>query len=213
MRVIIVGAGGHGQVVADILHAMGDGVAASAIGYVDDNAGLHDAVLLNLPVLGSVDDLVSHPHDAIIVAIGDNVVRHRVVDKLAQAGERFATAHHPSAVIARHVTIGDGAMISAGVVVNPGTQVGDHVILNTGCTVDHHNCIGDYVHVAPGVHLGGEVRIGAGALIGIAATVLPGCSVGEWARVGAGAVVTRDIPAGVTAAGAPARIRRQIAGV
>ena len=76
---------------------------------------------------------------------------------------------------------------------------------NPGATVDHHAAIGDHVHIAPGVHLGGEVRVGDGALVGIGAVVLPRVSIGAWCTVGAGAIVTRDVPPGVTVAGAPAR--------
>ena len=86
-------------------------------------------------------------------------------------------------------------MICAGVVVNTGSVIGTHVILNTGCTVDHHNSIGSCAHVAPGTHMGGEVVIEEGALVGIGAIVAPRTTIGAWAIVGAGAVVTKPVPA------------------
>ncbi len=98
-------------------------------------------------------------------------------------------------------------MVCAGAVINPGTTLGNNVILNTGCTVDHHNQIGDHVHIAPGAHLGGEVAIEDGVLVGIGATVMPRCRVGAWSVVGAAALVHRDLPGGVTAIGVPAKTR------
>jgi sugar O-acyltransferase (sialic acid O-acetyltransferase NeuD family) len=208
MRVLILGAGGHGLVVADILLRMAEAGAALVVGgYLDDNPQLADQRFLGLPVLGRVADLISLPHDALVIAIGDNHTRQQLAGQLANQGERFVTACHPRAVIAPDVAIDPGAMICAGVVVNPGSAIGGHAILNTGCTVDHHNRIGDYVHLAPGVHLGGNVEIGTGALVGIGATVMPQRSVGNWAVIGAGSLVTKNIPPCVTVAGVPARAR------
>jgi acetyltransferase EpsM len=207
MRVLIVGAGGHAQVVADILLRMQEvGGGLTPVGYLDDNPALADQSLLGLPVLGAVTHLSTIAHDALIVAIGDNASRQHLFETLQSRGERFVVARHPSAVIAPDVQIGPGSMICAGVVVNPGSIVGANVILNTGCTVDHHNHIGNHVHIAPGVHLGGEVTIGEGALVGIGATVMPRRRVGPWSVVGAGALVHADLPDGVTAAGVPARV-------
>jgi len=85
-------------------------------------------------------------------------------------------------------------------------QVVADILLNTGCTIDHHNRIGDHAHIAPGVHLGGQVEIGQGALVGIGATVLPQRRIGAWSVVGAGAVVADDVPDNATVIGVPARL-------
>lgn len=206
VRILILGAGGHAQVVADILlRARDAGQPITPIGYLDDDASLHGKVLVDLPVLGYTSSLGRIPHDAVIIAIGNNQIRKRLADELSAAGETFASARHPSAIIAPDVRIGSGVMICAGVVVNTGTVIGAHVILNTGCTVDHHNSIGSHAHIAPGVHTGGEVVIEEGVLVGIGATVAPRTSVGGWAVVGAGAVVTKPVPPGITVVGVPAR--------
>lgn len=212
MRVLILGAGGHAQVVADILRRMREsGADLMPIGYLDDDPALAGQRLLGLPVLGPITTLSSTVHDALIVAIGDNEVRRRLFQALQAQGERFVIAQHPRAVVAPDVTIGPGCMICAGVVVNPGSVIGANVILNTGCTVDHHNHIGDHVHIAPGVHLGGQVQIGEGTLIGIGATVMPQRKVGAWSVVGAGALVHTDLPDHVVAVGTPAKIIRHLA--
>ena len=205
-RVLIVGAGGHAQVVADILLRVHEQDASvQPIGYLDDSLALQGKQFLTLPVLGTIDQVSTIAHDAVIVAIGDNRTRQRLFETLYQQGERFVVARHPSAIVAPDVEIGPGSMICAGAIINPGSTVGTNVILNTACTADHHNHIAAHAHIAPGVHLGGEVTVGSGALIGIGATVMPGCHIGALSVIGAGAVVIHDIPDGTTAVGVPAR--------
>jgi sugar O-acyltransferase (sialic acid O-acetyltransferase NeuD family) len=213
MRVVIVGAGGHAQVVADILLRMrAAGEAIWPVGYVDDDEALAGQRFLDLPVLGTVADLAAVDHDAVVVAVGDNATRQRLFARLRGNGERFAVARHPGAVVAPDVPVGPGSMICAGAVVNPRSTIGADTILNTGCTVDHHNRVGDHAHVAPGVHLGGEVTIGEGAFVGIGSVVIPRRAIGAWATVGAGSVVTKGIPDGATAVGMPARVVRSVEG-
>jgi sugar O-acyltransferase (sialic acid O-acetyltransferase NeuD family) len=208
-RVVIVGAGGHATVVADILLRMRDsGAAVEPVACLDDDPSRHGTELLGVVVQGPLDRLAAIAHEAVIVAIGDNRVRSGLFARLRAQGERFASAIHPSAVLAPDVRLGEGIMVCAGVVVNAATEVGDDVILNTGSTIDHHNRIGAHAHIAPGTHLGGEVSVGEGALLGIGVSVLPGRSIGAWTVVGAGGVVTRDVPAQVTAVGVPARVIR-----
>ena len=206
IQVLIVGAGGHGQVVADILlAAYAAGSPVRPIGFLDDDPYAQSRILLGLPVLGPVAEIPRYPHDAVVIGVGDNATRRMLAEALRAQGENFAVARHPAAIIAAGVRIGDGSMICAGVVVNTGAAIGEHAILNTSCSVDHHNLIGDYVHVAPGSHLGGDVQVGQRVLIGIGATVMPQLVVGNDAVIGAGAVVTKNVPAGITVVGVPAR--------
>lgn len=207
MRVLIIGAGGHGQVVADILLSRQESGLGEVelVGFLDDNPTLHQTAWLGVPVLGSVSLASALAHEGVVVAVGDNRIRQQLSHRLQAGGEQLVTAIHPRAVIGRAVSIGAGTMICAGVVVNTGSALGQGVILNTGCTVDHHNQIEDYVHIAPGAHLGGDVTVGEGTLVGIGATVMPQRRVGTWSVVGAGAIVTKDVPAGSTVVGFPAR--------
>ena len=208
-RVLIVGAGGHGQMVADILKRFqGSDGSITPIGYVDDKRELQSQVVLGLPVLGDLGDIALIPHDRLVIAIGENEVRREVFLKVASREECLQPAVHPRATLAAGVAVGAGTVAAAGVVVNPGSTLGTNCILNTACTIDHHNHLADYVHIAPGAHLGGNVCVGEGSLVGIAAVIRPGCSIGSWTVVGAGAVVVKDLPDRVVAVGVPARIRR-----
>lgn len=211
MRVLIVGAGGHGEVVADALRASVASAAADIelVGFADDAPSLWGKPLAGVSVLGSVRDALAHPHDAVVVAIGNNSARRHMMRALAGDGESFATIIHPSATVAPDVRWAPGSVILAGAVLNPGVTLGRGVIVNTCASVDHHSHVADYAHVAPGVHTGGEVSIGEGALIGVGASIVPRCKIGAWAIVGAGATVICDIPAHSTVVGTPARIIRQ----
>jgi len=199
-RIVIVGAGGQGRIVADILETAGN----PAVAFVDDRRALHGTTILGLPVAGaSVGDVA---HDAVIVAIGDNHVRRAVTEKLIANGERLASAIHPFTSIAKSASIGEGAMISAGAIVLPRVVVGRGVLLNTKASVDHDTVVGDFAHVSAGATVGAECTIGEETLIGLGASVLSRCNVGKRTVIGGGAVVVRDIPDDVIAYGVPARV-------
>lgn len=205
MKIVVVGAGGHGLVVVDILRAARGMTGDEVVAVVDDDPRKAGTLLQGIPVVGSEEELTDLDHEAIICAIGDNESRRSACERLRGRGEVFGLAVHPSTTVAEGVSFGEGTMVCAGVIVNPETEVGSHTILNTACTIDHHNVIGAYTHVAPGAHLGGNCSIGDMALVGLGASVLPGRVIGTGAVVGAGAVVVEDVPAGVTVVGNPAR--------
>jgi len=206
MKIIVMGASGHGQVVADVLFQMWTkGREMEIVGFLDDDAALTGTKVMGLNVLGKLADLPAMPHDSIILGIGDNAVRARLYAELISAGKRFVTAIHPSAVLAPDVIVSQGAVLCAGVVINTGGRVGENAILNTCASLDHHSVMEAHSHVAPGVHLAGNVRVGEGALVGIGSCAVPGVQIGAWSVVGAGTAVTRDVPSRATVGGVPAK--------
>jgi sugar O-acyltransferase (sialic acid O-acetyltransferase NeuD family) len=207
-RILILGAGGHAQVIADILFCKSDASDPLVpIGYLDDDVTIHGCTRIGLPVLGSLTDLASIEHDGAIIGIGNNHIRRDLFKNLSAIGITFASAIHPTAIISKHVEMGVGLVIGPGAIVNTGSVIGDNVILNTASSVDHHNTVQNHAHIAPGVHTGGNVVIGEGTLVGIGASILPQRQIGAWSVVGAGAVVTQDLPANSVAIGIPARVQ------
>ncbi|MCE5254374.1 MAG: hypothetical protein LLG45_09265 [Actinomycetia bacterium] len=127
-RIVILGAGGHAQVVADIILAMRKSDQdVDLVGFLDDEVALHGKLFLGLPVLGAINKLDGIPHDSIVVAIGKNGTRREIAERLTGQGERLVAAIHPSAVLGTTVSVVPGAMICAGVVVNTASRIGGNV--------------------------------------------------------------------------------------
>ena len=199
---LIIGAGGHGKVIASGMLENG----LNILGFVDDNAEIIGRTILDLPVLGTIEQLADIGPDGLVTGIGNNSVRQQVVQRANQITRAtWLNVVHPKAIISKFVQIGEGTVVMAGGIINADTNIGNHVIINTGSTVDHDCAIGHFAHIAPGAHVAGGVTVGDGALLGIGCSVMPGCQIGERALIGAGAVVVNDIPSGVTAKGVPAR--------
>ena len=165
--ILIVGAGGHAKVVLATLLAAGETVE----GLLDDRAEAWGSKVLNYPVLGGLSILEQTSTHAIL-AIGNNRVRQVMSERYSSM--KWACAVHPSAVIHPSVTLGAGSVVFAGAVIQPDTHIGKHVIVNTAATVDHDCVLEDYVHVAPGTHLAGQVHLESGAFLGIGSAAVPG---------------------------------------
>ncbi len=206
--VAILGAGGHGRVVLDILL---QGPQYEVVGFIDSNPALQGRRVDGVPILGDLrimPDLISTIAGA-VVAIGDNGVRRSFADRVEQMGFELINAIHPSAHLAHNVTLGRNVVVAAGALVCAHCQIGDSVILNTGCIVDHECMIGTAAHVCPGARLAGRVTVESGAFIGIGSTILQGLRIGCEAIVGGGAVVIRDVEPMSTVVGVPARTLRE----
>ena len=195
-RLIIIGASGHGKVIADI--AVKNGY--EDIAFLDDNAEATECA--GFPIIGKVSDCVQNQHCDFIVAIGNSKARERIQNSLN--GYHVITLIHPDAVVSRRVKIGRGSVVMAGAVINSDTVIGDGCIINTCASVDHDNRIGDFVHAAVGSHLCGTVVIGNHTWIGAGATVSNNVAVCDNCMIGAGTVVIKDIKEKGTYVGVPA---------
>ncbi len=202
-RVVIIGAGGQGREVADILRP-----GIDVIGFIDDNLELHGKAIDGLRVLGNWSwfEGMDRADIAVICAVGSPELSRRLTMRAESLGLSFASAISPLAYISSGARLGDGVTAFPYSVVNTGTVVESHSILNVGVTVSHDTKIGRYSNINPGAHLAGNVLLAEGCYIGMGANVIQGRSIGAWSVVGAGSVVTRDLPAGVTAVGIPAKI-------
>lgn len=206
MRCVIVGAGGHGRVVLDILINAG---AQEVVGFIDSDTELAGRRVDGRRVLG---DLAALPRlrdemgiEGAVVAVGDNGVRRDFAERIEQMGLRLTNAIHPSANLAHNVSLGRNVVVAAGALICAHCQIGDSVILNTGCIVDHESMIGTATHVCPGARLAGRVTVESGAFVGIGATVIQNIRIGYEAVVGAGAVVISDVQPLTMVVGVPAR--------
>ena len=206
-RVVIIGAGGHAREVADILHHQ-TSEDLSVLGFVVDNPELHAKVIGGLPVLGNWCWFESADRSELFVicAVGLPEVRKQLVDRALTQHLRFTNAISPLAYISREARLGEGVMIFPFSFVSSGSSIADHAIVNAGTTVNHQASVARYGTLSPGVHVAGNVSVGEGCFLGIGASVIPGVAIGAWSIIGAGAVVIRDVPAGVVAAGVPARV-------
>ena len=201
-RLVIIGAGGHGIVVAE---AAADSKQWAEVVFLDDN--ISEASIAGFPVLGPVAslDCESFKDSDAIVAIGDNAKRICWLDALAGKSIRVGVVEHPMSCVSRSAKLGDGVVLLAGSVVNARATIGRGAILNTSATVDHDCVIGDGVHISPGANLAGNVEVGRRSWIGIGASIREGVKIGENAIVGAGAAVVSDVSDGATVGGVPAR--------
>ncbi len=195
-KLAIVGASGHGKVVADIARKNG----YNEIIFLDDDENIHECG--GYPVVGKSSEVRKMEID-VIVGIGNANVRKRIQESIPD--EKLATLIHPHAVVAEDVVIGAGTVVMAGAVINSGARIGRGCIINTCSSVDHDCEVGDYVHIAVGSHLCGNVYVGEETWIGAGATVSNNVSICPDCMIGAGAVVIKDIKETGTYVGVPVK--------
>ena len=198
-KVIIIGAGGHAKVVADIVRKSGDVV----LGFLDDDESKRGVDFFGSKILGKACEYEKYADEAcFFIAIGNNAVRARIAESMTC---RFYTAVHPTAVIGEGAEIGEGAFIGALAVINPDAKVGKHSIINTSAVVEHDCAVGAYAHLSPNAAMCGASNVGEGSWIGAGATVTNGKRICSETVIGAGAVVAKDIDLRGTYVGVPAK--------
>jgi sugar O-acyltransferase (sialic acid O-acetyltransferase NeuD family) len=210
-NVLIMGASGHGSVVLDCLEKQG---GYNVIGFIDTYKK-KGRRLNGYEILGAESDL---PYiiekfniKGGVVAIGDNWVRRRVVDRIHRFASdfKFITVIHPDAVVGKDVQIGQGTVLMPGSVVNANSHVGDHCIINTNTSLGHGGSMENYSSLSSGVTIGGNCFIGRYTAISLGAKIIDNTTIQEHTVIGAGSLVLSNFPAHVVAYGAPARVIRQ----
>lgn len=199
-KLVIIGASGHGKVIADIALKTGYEV----VGFLDDNETVEENC--GFPVLGKTKDIVKYKDQCkFVIAIGNNSIREKVAE---QYNVQWATLIHPTAVLGINVQVGEGTVVMANAVINPCASIGKHCIINTGAIIEHDNDLEDYVHISPNATLAGTVCIGRKTHIGVGACVKNNITIAGNVVVGAGAAVVKDITDAGVYMGVPARRMR-----
>lgn len=200
-KLLIIGASGHGKVVADAAFSMRKW---NKIAFLDDKEDIQS--FSGIPVIGKKVDAHKFLNEyQVFVAIGDNEIRKKIHNEMESLGASIPIIIHPYSVIGLEVEIGIGTVVMAGVVINSSTSIGKGCIINTGSTIDHDNSIDDFVHISPGSHLAGTVKIGKGSWLGIGCAVSNNIYITEKCKVGAGSVVIKDLTEPGVYVGIPAK--------
>ncbi|MDR3400912.1 MAG: acetyltransferase [Chthoniobacter sp.] len=208
-RIVGIGAGGHAEVILDILQQSSE---LQVVALVDANPKLHGSKVAGVPVIGGDDQFATLRAEGVthaffgIAGFGANNIREQIFQRVSGAGFKFVNVVHPSAVVSKSAELGEGTVVFVHGAVNVGARVGVNVIINTAASVDHHCIVGDHSHLAPGARLAGGVRLGAGVQVGMGALIRENVTIGDHAVIGAGAIVLNDVPAGMRAFGVPARL-------
>ncbi len=202
-QIVIIGASGHGKVLADIAKKNG----YTDILFLDDNISIKECN--GYPVVGTSRDVNQYRDSDFIVAIGNSQVRQRIQNSLEEAEMCIVTLIHPNAVIGENVSVGKGSVVMAGAVINPCVIIGQGCIINTCASVDHDSEIGSYSQISVGSHIAGTVIIGERTWIGICAAVSNNIKITSDCIIGAGAVVVKDILESDTYIGVPVQKMRR----
>jgi len=202
-KVYIIGAGGHGRVVKDIIESQNDRV----VGFIDDNSLLHGTLIDGVEVLGGLNILPNMHNAHCIIAIGDNYTREKIRNVVGDKVVWY-TAIDKSAVISKTAIVGEGTVIMPNAVINSSSSIGNHVIINSGSIIEHDCIIHDYAHIAPRVAIGGMVEVGRRTQMGIGSCAKNGIEICDDCLIGAGSVVVKNIDESGIYVGVPsARMR------
>jgi sugar O-acyltransferase (sialic acid O-acetyltransferase NeuD family) len=199
-EIAIIGAGGHGKVVADLAEICGYSPV-----FFDDrypNKLKHE----HWPVVGTFDDILGAQakYANVLVAIGDNHKRMKLSKLLNEECFNLPSLIHPSAIISKYANVESGTIILANVIINAFAKIAKNCIINTGVIVEHDCIIGDSVHLSPRVVLAGGTVVGDFTWVGIGSVSRQLAQIGEDSIVGANSTIIKNIPANVTVFGTPA---------
>lgn len=207
---VIVGCGGFGREVADVVDAVNTiGATWNLLGFLDDRPSALDLERvghLGVEILGGVASAGRLPTGwHYTIGIGDGATRRSLAHQLNTLGGQAATIVHPTATVGARTTVGAGSVLCSGVAVTTNVSVGKHVHINLNSTIGHDTDIGDFVTINPLVAISGNCVLEPCSNLGTQSAVLPGLIVGAHSTVGAAACVTKNVGAGLVVRGVPAR--------
>lgn len=207
----IFGAGGFAREVRELVRDINEEKPQwEIIGFLSDEPSTWGTAVNDLPVLGGQPWLEARSKDAaVVLGIGGPAAKYRITERLKGVVREWPRLIHPSVITSAYVTYGEGVVITAGNILTANIQLASFTMLNLACTVGHDCVLGNFVTVAPGVNISGNVRVGDGCDIGTGASIVQGVELGEWSIVGAGAVIAKSLPSNCTAVGVPAKVIKQ----
>ena len=208
-KISIFGAGGLGREVKEMIEQINtESQTWDFIGFWDDDDSLNKTIN-DSPLLGGINELNNYSDGELylVCAVGDPNIKEKIISEIDNSVIKFPILIHPSAFIGnkKYVNIGEGTIITAGVIITVNIEIGKHVILNLSCTVGHDTKIGDNCSFMPSVNISGEVNIEKNVYVGTGAKIINQLKIGKNTTVGAGAVVAGSLPENCTAVGVPAK--------
>lgn len=208
-EIIIIGAGGVGRETAMLIEQINKvGPQWKLLGFVDDNETLHGTFVNHYKVLGNIQSLQDYKNIYAICSISDTKIKKKILGDIPREVE-FATLIHPSVIMGPECRIGKGVLLQANCVITTNVTIGDHVQVNPQCGIGHDSTIHDYCSLYWNVSISGNVAVEEGCTIGTKATIIQGLRIGGWTTLGSAANVIRNIPAGCTAVGNPAKVIKE----
>lgn len=206
-KLLILGAGGHGKVVAETALLMNQW---SEIAFLDDKDNLETVV--GISIVGKLNEYKKFigKYNFAFVALGNNKLRIEWIEKLTQLGFQVPVIIHPFSSISPTVNLCKGTIIMAGVVINADTCIGIGCIINTSASIDHDCVVNIGAHISPGANIGGTVNIGAYTWVCIGSVVVNNIEIGREVIIAAGSTVTKSVPDSVMVAGVPASIKKKL---
>ncbi len=208
-KIVIIGAGGFGREVLDIFDALNqEKNQVEVLGFIVQRQYAKAGTIVNgKPILGDFDWLEAHYGQVeVSCSVGAPQHRIRLIRRAKEIGCKFINAVHPSAIMTRWITLGEGVVVTAGCILTNNILIGNHVHINLSCTIGHDVVIKDFVTLSPGVHISGNIVIGEGSYIGTGANSIEKLSIGDWSVIGAGSTIVRDVPPNTTVVGVPGKI-------
>lgn len=198
--VVMIGAGGHGKSVLNVLWQMGLDVEV----VIDDSPEKCGQDLLGVPIVSYDSPQAKEKGRQAVIAIGDNAARKSVAESFAHF--EWLHAVSPLATVYPHAKVGKGSVVLPGAIIGADAVVGEHVIVSALSAIAHDSFVGDFAHIASGVMVAGGAKVMEGAFLAIGSNVIPGVTIGAWAMLGAGATAVRDIPDYAKAYAHPAKV-------